>query len=646
MSNAIGSKIDDYAKAHVKELKNEEAKTGKSLTKYDIAQLMLAKGALSEKDYGSWMNTSEGAESLKMSTAQKQALQRGNIWGFSGNNQPSYLETLSETDPFGIDFSNKKFDYKEVDAKSRIRALPQVEMSYTELTNSIKFKKMSREEKTEFLLQETGRMFYEAKEKGDKETMKATLLQGLGLTFAYMDEKAGITDVKEFLKEYSGLNAVVDLIDKYVEDGDDANLTFGERAWSAVKGAGDAVDGFIGTQAVAFVGTLSAASAAAASAGIGQIFSAVTTLGFGVQGATMMVEGGAGIVTGDTAEEVRAAGAEFTMGTIMFTGAAKAAKEGYNNYKAAKNAHAEQVANARKSLGIEDGVELNAQNLKEAFRSASLKNHPDKGGSADAMAEINNAYKILKSEIGKAPKVAPNNTQVEFVTKISEIKDVSGKPIITKLEALELYGQCKTSGDAFTGKPIPNFEARIEAVLNNPEEVASIISSKNKVWSIYRAIQDPYESTIKANPAVFSKNLKEQTNASIIEEWEQSIHNSVLEANAFIEKFNSAKSVNDLDLLIREAGIEELNFIINELSQKDLTVNKTSIENLLEDANNKLKILEGSSPLTINTQYANGVTKTKVYNNEGNLIEETYTNKYGKVINSFKFDKNGDIIAN
>lgn len=127
---------------------------------------------------------------------------------------------------------------------------------------------------------------------------------------------------------------------------------------------------------------------------------------------------------------------------------------------------------------------------------------------------------------------------------------------------------------------------------------------------------------------------------------QKSIVNSVIEANKFIEKFKKASSVNDLISLVREAGIEELNFIINELSQKDLTVNKTSIENLLEDANNKLKILEGSSLLTINTQYANGVTKTKVYNNEGNLIEETYINKYGKVINSFKFDKNGDIIAN
>ena len=65
MTNNISARIDDYARAHSQELKREEASSGKTLTKFDIAQLMLSKGALSEKDYSSWMNTSDGQESLR-----------------------------------------------------------------------------------------------------------------------------------------------------------------------------------------------------------------------------------------------------------------------------------------------------------------------------------------------------------------------------------------------------------------------------------------------------------------------------------------------------------------------------------------------------------------------------------------------------
>ena len=180
---------------------------------------------------------------------------------------------------------------KEQKSKDHISSLPEVDATYTELMNDIKFQNMDKKQKTEFLLKTTGQKFYEAKERGDKEAMKEYLKQGIGLTFAYMDDKAGITDIKEAAKKYSGLNAVVDAIDKFVDDGDNSNLSLGEKTWETIKGAGDAVDGFIGTQGAAFMGTLAVAGEAAAAAGIGKVFALVTQAYFAYEGGTMVVDG-------------------------------------------------------------------------------------------------------------------------------------------------------------------------------------------------------------------------------------------------------------------------------------------------------------------------------------------------------------------
>ena len=72
--------------------------------------------------------------------------------------------------------------------------------------------------------------------------MKRYLTEGLSLAFAHMDNISGITDLKEGFKKYSGLNALTDAVDKFVDDGDVANLTTGEKAWNMAKGTGDAVN--------------------------------------------------------------------------------------------------------------------------------------------------------------------------------------------------------------------------------------------------------------------------------------------------------------------------------------------------------------------------------------------------------------------
>ena len=91
MSGQISEQIDRYAKGNLRKLKQEEAKAGRKFTKYDIEQKMLSEGKLSESDFASWMNTTEGYESSVLTSRQKQALMQGSVWSFNQNNE-SYLD--------------------------------------------------------------------------------------------------------------------------------------------------------------------------------------------------------------------------------------------------------------------------------------------------------------------------------------------------------------------------------------------------------------------------------------------------------------------------------------------------------------------------------------------------------------------------
>lgn len=96
-SNTISQKIDAYAQANLKELKQEEAKTGRKMTKFDIAQHMLQQGKLNKNEYANWMNTTEGFNAQAMTQQQKTALKQGNVWGFAGygGGEESYLDSMT-----------------------------------------------------------------------------------------------------------------------------------------------------------------------------------------------------------------------------------------------------------------------------------------------------------------------------------------------------------------------------------------------------------------------------------------------------------------------------------------------------------------------------------------------------------------------
>ena len=422
----VSQKIDAYAKAHLAELKKKQGL--KNFTKYDIAEIMLKSGALTQAEMNSWRSTGEGFSANNRS---------GSVFGSGYAGQESYLDEMTDfsqkstfeknleiMNPTKLRYEtpkqrktrqaqykqhvqdqqtsarikNTKAYQNQEAMKKYLATLPPCTESFEELMASQKFESLDKSGKIKFLMEATGRKFYEAMEKGDKSAMRKYALEGMSYVFAYMDDKSGITDIKDAVKKYSGLNALVDVVDKIVDDGDADNLSGAEKTWAAIKGAGDAVDSFIGTQGVAVMGSLFVAGEAAAAAGMAKLFAVATQAYFGIEGATLVYEGGKEIADATTEEQARTGGTKLTSGAIMLAGTVKSVKQGYENYKASQ-AHKADIANARKTLGLEGDAPLTEASIKAAKKSLALANHPDRGGSVEAMQNINDAASLLLKEL-------------------------------------------------------------------------------------------------------------------------------------------------------------------------------------------------------------------------------------------------------
>ena len=767
MASTISQKIDAFAKANLQTLKQEEAKTGRKMTKFDIAQYMLQKGKLNKNEYANWMNTSEGFNAQAMTQQQKTALKQGNVWGFSGygGGEESYLdsmtsfsqktpvekqnaishrqmklnETVAERKKKAAEMNNyikneRILNHKKTAAEQQFKAhVDSVQISEadanktaSQLTREIEQQKidnMSHDERKKFIMGK----FQDAAAKKDASGMASALSEFNSYMCKYIDDKVGVTDVKNAIKEYSGLNALVDYVDNKVDDGDDTNLSNLERAWNIAKGLGDAVDSFIGAEGVEVVGLLTGAGEVAAVAKVGKYFSAATQTYFGVEGGQLIGAGLAHAQTAETEEDARLAGSELGMGTIMLGGAVKSAKMA-DKHIAIKE-HAQEFVknasdidlinefNARTNYGVTEGLEIYKNELtKRGFKpnengyfeaktvqtnnsavqsspstyraklptpdySKTRANFPadahqslSKAGKATAYttdgkpdgivyqgkdgkmyvpnkwdpehpyevstgadgkpasvimiydeaggdfavgepttiastyknpatgeldplynAQVGkgNAMEIVKDQVPSAYKIVKEGTEiqtkegprviqqdevvvydtdgdpyvmpkknflkrqeplkgdaesealyaklknneaipeseiatdgnatkasaktfeqrdVQLRTRLTEFKGPDGKPFLSKTEVDNLIQNCQ-EGFITDGKPIPNYEAKIEAVLNNPEEVASISGWKSRSAGIWRAIQDPLSSTVEANPEVFGVKPKAEVKA-------------------------------------------------------------------------------------------------------------------------------------
>lgn len=90
----------------------------------------------------------------------------------------------------------------------------------------------------------------------------------------------------------------------------------------------------------------------------------------------------------------------------------------------------------------------------------------------------------------------------DMVKMLSEAKDKDGKPLFDALAIDDILFNCKD-----TIEQHPN---RIAAVLNNPEEIDSISSWKNRGAGLWRAVGDPLSSTIKQNPQAFGIKVESE----------------------------------------------------------------------------------------------------------------------------------------
>ena len=65
--------------------------------------------------------------------------------------------------------------------------------------------------------------------------------------------------------------------------------------------------------------------------------------------------------------------------------------------QAEKKKNAAKMKKFYKTLGLDENA--TADEVKNAFREAALKHHPDKGGDAEKFKAINEAYNAIKDEM-------------------------------------------------------------------------------------------------------------------------------------------------------------------------------------------------------------------------------------------------------
>ncbi len=109
-----------------------------------------------------------------------------------------------------------------------------------------------------------------------------------------------------------------------------------------------------------------------------------------------------------------------------------------------------------------------------------------------------------------AAKAAANKTDAvitkmreqypDMVERLGTYKTPDGKPLFTQSEIDDVLRNC-------TGT-IEHHPDRIYAILDNPEEISSIVRYKNRGAGLWRAIGDPFDSTIKAHPEAFGVKPK------------------------------------------------------------------------------------------------------------------------------------------
>ena len=176
--------------------------------------------------------------------------------------------------------------------------------------------------------------YYKEKFEGTKDIKDALSRTGeiLNEGFEQIDDASGLTSAKQKIKDYA------EVVDKYVDDGDDSNLSCAEKAWEFTKNIGRKADVVVSSKGVtagAFVaagaivaapavGTaLSSGSATLAAAGhttLSTIVGAMPAVAVDtaiVGGSTLAVYGIGEAAVADTKEEVNNGADKFVLGASI-----------------------------------------------------------------------------------------------------------------------------------------------------------------------------------------------------------------------------------------------------------------------------------------------------------------------------------------
>lgn len=333
--------------------------------------------------------------------------------------------------------------------------------------NKMEAKVESKREQARIAFKQATEMLYKAHENGTLSEKGEAFYNALMSNAQVLDGDIGITRFKEVMKEMSGVNWAADFMTDAVDDGDDKNLSFGEKAIELVKGGGRAIDNFIGTQGLAFSLALGGASEISAVAGAGEAFGIMTQAYFMYEGANFTAEGIRDAINATTKEEANEAGEKIGTGTIMLAGTGKSIKKA-GEKQSGKNLNKENLKN--------DGIII--EDIKQD--SKNIVNIAEQDGAIPNNAV--NVYKLSTKPNAKLKEYSYTSKNGKTY-KFMAIEDISQKDF-----------QYLTNLD-FTRRRLNNTYSRFDKFSENTQiRFAKLVSVNNTIANsllcLYRSIND------------------------------------------------------------------------------------------------------------------------------------------------------------
>ncbi len=398
---------------------------------------------------------------------------------------------------------NKLFELQAL--QDSVNSTPLTDKSYRELQSEIEIQKldmMSEEEQKNYM---TAKM-WNAFNRKDKSAWLTALGEFYEHECRLIDKNLGITGTKEFLKQKTHLNDLVAYIDRILDDKTD-KLTKTEQIWEIIKGIGDAIDAFIGTQGTTMMSVWGAAAkAASAVPKIGPILAGAIQAYFGEEGLVLIGSGVIDSAQAQTKEQARNAGAEFGLGGIMAKGGLSSFKAGFKGLELK-----EFRSKISKTETLEE-LDVIREIIEESSYSKAEKQML-KNECAKQQGYIQSNWK----EVQQSAKESPLNNR-------SASENFDDQKIRSQL-AFKLFKICKTPVQRQMAKIIlndkrlylsacPDFEAIIknctsQEVLNMYMQYLSKIMQNSKLYEADGFV-DPLMlcNILKLSPELFNTQMK------------------------------------------------------------------------------------------------------------------------------------------